>query len=620
MSEKELNIDNEQISFNVDPEELQTFGNEQTPEQKKDRENFEDEGFNVDRKRVKKTRTQGLSMSDIPNNVFQGDQINSFKQDSDAEEHKETINFGFGSSTKINPEEKEVDAGEGVQPITDIDHDFLNNLLSNPAANHDNLYGEENNNDVQYIVSPLKDSTYEPLYTHSPEQKVPLDEMKNNTCEFKDALKSDQQISARGVEIAGLTERVNYNPGLNQRNSHLQIPNNSGLITRPKNNENGFYTQRYTTKSDSSWMPHLSKYEHEEETELDRHMLDNVALSTSRMSYLKSVRGANNTREEIKQYIDVDPKKISAILEGEKPQLASLKERCDALKKAFEDENDFYKKCFGAKIDMERRGKECESKIDQLFDDFKSTNEKLERLTYEIQTKEENCLKMKEELDILIEKFMKDSAQWREAISKDQKRHNDLTAEIHEIEDKIKAKNAEYDLLEQSALKNQRSNRLIFMKDEANIEREQLHRKEIEISIKEAQHKMNDLYDELRRVKERKKNQRISDIENKICIELYRIFLDSNLNEDISIDQGISSLLYGIEKVLIKTNQAEKEIKELQAQRNELKKKANSSSLGSKAKLSSQFQSEMSKLSWISNIQVVLILGILTAIAMLLIK
>lgn len=70
---------------------------------------------------------------------------------------------------------------------------------------------------------------------------------------------------------------------------------------------------------------------------------------------------------------------------------------------------------------------------------------------------------MKEELDILIEKFMNgtpkltdfflDSAKWKEAISKDQKRHNDLTAEIHGIEDKIKAKNAEYDLLEQSALK-----------------------------------------------------------------------------------------------------------------------------------------------------------------------
>jgi len=42
-----------------------------------------------------KNRTQGLSMSDIPNNVFNQDQLNSFKQDSEENEYQETTNFGF---------------------------------------------------------------------------------------------------------------------------------------------------------------------------------------------------------------------------------------------------------------------------------------------------------------------------------------------------------------------------------------------------------------------------------------------------------------------------------------------------------------------------------------------
>ena len=47
--------------------------------------------------------------------------------------------------------------------------------------NHEHLYGVEQTNEVQYIVSPMKDSNYEPRFTNSPEQKVKFDEVKSNT-------------------------------------------------------------------------------------------------------------------------------------------------------------------------------------------------------------------------------------------------------------------------------------------------------------------------------------------------------------------------------------------------------------------------------------------------------
>lgn len=256
-------LENEQISFTIDPEGLETFGVEETNTPEQDGEHT------PDRKRVKKTRTQGLSMSDIPNNVFQGEQINSYIQESDEEQPQEPINFGLGSTKKIHIEQQEVP--EIVEPIEDIDQDFLNNLLSNPTTAHENLYGEDQNNDVNYIVSPMKDSTYEPKFPHSPEQKIKFDEVKSNTWEFKDVIKSEQQISAREGEKAGLTERVNYGPIMKERNSHLQVPNFNHLTSRNKENDHGFLTQRDTHKSESSYMPPISKYDNEEETEFGKY-------------------------------------------------------------------------------------------------------------------------------------------------------------------------------------------------------------------------------------------------------------------------------------------------------------------------------------------------------------
>ena len=97
---------------------------------------------------------------------------------------------------------------------------------------------------------------------------------------------------------------------------------------------------------------------------------------------------------------------------------------------------------------------------------------------------------------------------------------------------------------------------------------------------------------------------------------MYKIFLDSNLNEEISIDQGVSSLLYGIEKILIKASQSEKEIQTLQVKRNELKREFMTQNGNQGKNITSESQKKIKKLTMISNIQVVFILAIITTIIM----
>ena len=149
----------------------------------------------------------------------------------------------------------------------EIDTEFLNNLLTGQDHKLENLYGEDQREEVQYIVSPLKDSNYEPRFTNSPEQKCGFDEVKSNTCDFKDAMRNDRQISARQSEGIGLTERISYNPKIHLRKSHLEVPSNMPLKSRNKKNEFDFYTHRETNKSDSSYIPTFSKIDYDEEVD-----------------------------------------------------------------------------------------------------------------------------------------------------------------------------------------------------------------------------------------------------------------------------------------------------------------------------------------------------------------
>ena len=107
-------------------------------------------------------------------------------------------------------------------------------------------------------------------------------------------------------------------------------------------------------------------------------MMDNLILSTSRLSYLQSVKGTNNGRDEIRQQIDIDPKKISEAFENEREQLEFLKDRCYNVRKEFKNEEDFHRKLLGSKIDMERKGKEVDNKLDKLFKESEQASKTLE--------------------------------------------------------------------------------------------------------------------------------------------------------------------------------------------------------------------------------------------------
>ena len=65
-----------------------------------------------------------------------------------------------------------------------------------------------------------------------------------------------------------------------------------------------------------------------------------------------------------------------------------------------------------------------------------------------------------------------ESRQFKEVISQHQEAHRDLSNKISSTENLLREKQNEYNLLEQSAKKNKRNNRLIFIKDDANIDKE----------------------------------------------------------------------------------------------------------------------------------------------------
>ena len=75
--------------------------------------------------------------------------------------------------------------------------------------------------------------------------------------------------------------------------------------------------------------------------------------------------------------MDVDPKRISEAFENEKGQLENLRERCNFIKQVFKGEEEFHKKLLGDKIDIERKGKMADDKLDKLFKDSETAKTKI---------------------------------------------------------------------------------------------------------------------------------------------------------------------------------------------------------------------------------------------------
>lgn len=164
MEEPELN--DQQMSFNIDNEGFgEAYDNSQDRQEVENSdfiENPYDENNTGDESSSKmgKHRPQGLSISDIPYNVFnpesvpvEGDDL--FKQDSFENHYKETQNFGNSNHDHFILE-KSIQSSDRRDMVLNDDPEYYNNFLAAHFYGQDNP-SIEDNDEVNLIVSPIKD-------------------------------------------------------------------------------------------------------------------------------------------------------------------------------------------------------------------------------------------------------------------------------------------------------------------------------------------------------------------------------------------------------------------------------------------------------------------------------
>jgi hypothetical protein len=209
--------------------------------------------------------------------------------------------------------------------------------MAAPFYSSEGLYADDSPNDVQYFVSPLRVDQIEPGFSDSPEHK--FEDFKLKTYELSDVIKKSklsQRPEFNNEVKLGMTERNSYNP-TQIRKPQFSIAN-PNLRNKISKSEYDPHTHRGTAKSDSSWIPTFSKFEYEE----DDHgkLLDNVMLSTSRLSFLKT-KEPTSAKDQIRQFFDVDQQTISDAFENQRLQLENLNDRCYDLKQIYKEKQDF---------------------------------------------------------------------------------------------------------------------------------------------------------------------------------------------------------------------------------------------------------------------------------------
>jgi len=105
--------------------------------------------------------------------------------------------------------------------------------------------------------------------------------------------------------------------------------------------------------------------------------MENVALSTERMSWLKSTKGNITSQDMIKNYIDCDPKRISEALENHRIQQEVINEQSKEIQSQFRENEEVLKRCVGKKLDMERLGQVTDDKLNRLFKEQEITTQRL---------------------------------------------------------------------------------------------------------------------------------------------------------------------------------------------------------------------------------------------------
>ena len=135
-----------------------------------------------------------------------------------------------------------------------------------------------------------------------------------------------------------------------------------------------------------------------------------------------------------------------------------------------------------------------------------------------------------------------------------------------------------------------------------------------------------------------KRQEKLESIESKICMDLYRIFIDAEDRQAISMDQGTStswssglntwnvesskSLLFSLEKLMISSSKNEKDLEKLVNTRNELKKElVKQTKLVEKQKVDDKkYMAKIKQTNWIINMQVIAILCLVSLIAIVVFK
>jgi uncharacterized membrane protein len=99
-------------------------------------------------------------------------------------------------------------------------------------------------------------------------------------------------------------------------------------------------------------------------------------------------------------------------------------------------------------------------------------------------------------------------------------------------------------------------------------------------------------------------------------MDLYKILIESKHHDSVSIDQGFKSLLFSLEKTMMGVSKNEKEYTKLLGDQHQLKNDISKwENKIEKIKIEDKKHiNEIKKYNWIANLQVIVILALLSAV------
>ena len=409
----ENDVVNEQCSSLLDQIENDRIIN---PEQDEDEPN-----------RQPRHRNKGLSISDIPYNIFNQEHyegpeaIDLLKQEGYDDEYKQTTNFGCLSLEKFKN-----------------DHDRM------PSENlsHNSFYGrnEDDGGEIQLIVSPMKLTRFEAEsensadrneslgYNKSQELKE-LENYKNSTFDLNRVLNTEKSME-RNMERQQMTDRYSH-VAVHSKPKQLKFNLDDAQRSRSRQGfDRGLHTNRDTNKSDSSYIPTFSRNDYEDYMHGGNSPTENYILSTGRLSYLKNGPSAMASRDVIKEFIEREPQKINDMIGPYRQQLEDLVNKIQELNKIYDQKQQFYNECLQDKIQTEKEGRIINECLDETFREQESATKNLADLRETIAQKREDLKDYKQSLTDLIALFSQTRDKFNSEIAKSKNEYDQLVQSL----------------------------------------------------------------------------------------------------------------------------------------------------------------------------------------------